>query len=317
VHNLLSPDSSVCTAVLLCGPNGQRMKYKNQHWVTEAYLKAWCDPKTPNNGAFVWVVSKKDRRIWQQSPRSLFSDEDFYTIEPAGSERNLALEHKLKEFEDKFILLRDRKLTKRVPLSETDRYDLAVFVAAAYARTKRLKEEGKQIWREYLEMVENSPPEKAKLIKARPDYQDVVRLHKDQPLLFGMVQFVNSLAPYIYSMNCAIFETTLSPGVITSDNPCIWMDPEMVNPAYPFKYYGLGSPTLNVIFPLSPRQYVSFAQKGPDGYFDLGSKPETERELVDSMNWLATQMCDERIVVSEKVVKDQWFEERPGGDLET
>jgi hypothetical protein len=154
----------------------------------------------------------------------------------------------------------------------------------------------------------------SKVIMAGPAHHDVVRLHKDQPLVFGLVQFVNSLAPYIYSMNCAIFETTLSPGIITSDNPCLWMDPEALNPAYPFRYYGLGSPTLNVLFPLSPRQYVSFADKGPDGYMEWSTKPNLEQEAVKSLNRLTALNCDDRIVVCENVLKNEWFEDETAED---
>jgi hypothetical protein len=55
-------------------------EYKNQHFVTEAYLRAWCDPQTPDDGAFVWKVSKKSPSISRKSPRSLCSEVDFYTV---------------------------------------------------------------------------------------------------------------------------------------------------------------------------------------------------------------------------------------------
>jgi hypothetical protein len=46
------------------------MAYKNQHFVTASYVRSWCDPETPD-GAFVWVVSKKDRKISRRSPIEL------------------------------------------------------------------------------------------------------------------------------------------------------------------------------------------------------------------------------------------------------
>ncbi|MHB8776147.1 MAG: DUF4238 domain-containing protein [Anaerolineales bacterium] len=95
------------------------MEYKNQHFVTESYLRSWCDPATPN-GAFVWVVSKKNRKISRKSPKSLFSEDDFYTHYDSNNNRYLELEHKLKEVEDRFILLRDGKLKHHISLTTKD-----------------------------------------------------------------------------------------------------------------------------------------------------------------------------------------------------
>ena len=78
------------------------MEYLNQHFVTEAYLRAWCDPDTPM-GAFVWVVSKRDRKIRKKSPRSLFSSPDFYTVYDSSGNRILELEHKLHDIENDFF----------------------------------------------------------------------------------------------------------------------------------------------------------------------------------------------------------------------
>ncbi|MBI4731994.1 MAG: DUF4238 domain-containing protein, partial [Chloroflexi bacterium] len=122
------------------------MEYANQHFVTEAYLKAWCDPSTPNNGAFVWRVSKKDRSISMKSPKSLFSELDFYTVYDSRGNRILELEHKLKSIEDKFIVLRDKKLQYHRRLTPDDRRTIALFVSTMFARTKRQKEEDVQIW---------------------------------------------------------------------------------------------------------------------------------------------------------------------------
>ena len=117
------------------------MEYKNQHFVTESYLKAWCDPTTPN-GAFVWVVSKKDRTITRKSPKSLFSEDDFYTYYDSNNKRYLELEHKLKDIEDRFIQLCNEKLRHQVPLIPKDRQTIALFASSTIARTKRWKEDG-------------------------------------------------------------------------------------------------------------------------------------------------------------------------------
>jgi hypothetical protein len=283
------------------------MEYKNQHFVTESYLRAWCDSTTPN-GAFVWIVSKNDRQIARKSPKSLFSEDDFYTYYDSNNKRYLDLEHKLKEVEDRFIQLRDGKLKHHIPLTPKDRQTIALFASSTFARTKRWKEDGIQIWQDYIEMVENLPKEIALTIKSSKDYKDVVNVHKEQPMIFHLFQFINITAPHLYQMNCAIYETKTMPGLITFDNPCFWFDPAIYNNNLLLTYFGIGSPTLNVILPVSPNQYLSLEKNGVDGYVDLNIRPEEENDIVDAVNNLTAANCDELIVVSSKVFKEKWFE---------
>jgi hypothetical protein len=156
-------------------------------------------------------------------------------------------------------------------------------------------------------MVENLPRELALSIKSSKDYKDVINIHKDQPMIFHLFQFVNLTAPYLYQMNCAIYETKTEPGLITSDNPCFWFDPAVYNPGLPLTYFGIGSPTLNVILPVSPNQYISLEKNGVDGYIDLSTRPE-EIEIIDVLNNLIVMNCDELIVVNSKVFKEKWFD---------
>lgn len=283
------------------------MEYKNQHFVTEAYLKAWCDPSTPN-GAFVWTVSKKDLKITRRSPRSLFSEPDFYAHYDSSKDRNIALEHELNTIEDRFIALRDKKLIHHISLTPDDRKIISLFVSSMYARTKRQKREGQQIWLDYIQLVDNLPQEISRGIKESKDYQDVIRIHKDQPLIFHLFQFVNTTAPYLFLMNCAIYETKKRPGLITSDNPCFWFDPAIYNPNAPATYFGIGSPTLNVMLPISSSQYISLEKNGADGYIDLHTHPEEENDIVDTLNNFTATNCDEFIVVNSQVFKEKWFE---------
>ncbi len=284
------------------------MKNKNQHFVTEAYIKAWCDPSTPNNGAFVWVFSKKDRSIRRKSPSSLFSESDFYSIYDANGNRILELEHQLDNIENKFISLRDNKLQSHLPLSLDDRKTIVLFISTMFARTKRFKEEDKQIWREYLDFIETLPQDLSAKVKQTREYKDVQELHIKQPTPYRLFAIVNMAFSYLFLMKCAVYEINTKPGLITSDNPCIWFDPAVANPNTPMTFYGLGSRTLNIILPISPKQYISLEQHGPDGYIDLSNKPAIEEELVDPLNWLTVANADQFIVVNQKLFKERWLE---------
>jgi len=284
------------------------MEYKNQHFVTQAYIKAWCDPTTPNNGAFVWVVSKKDQIILRKSPKSLFSEDDFYTYYDSKNNRFLELEHKLEEIEDKFIQLRDEKIKQHIQLNESDRLTIALFASSTFARTKRWKDDGQKIWQDYVKMVDNLPQDIAKKIKELQAYKDVINIHKDQPMIFHLFNFVNLATPFLYEMNCAIYETKQEPGFITSDNPCFWFDPAIYDPNKPLTYFGIGSPTLNVLLPITPNYFLSLEMKGAYGYIDLHTHPENESELVDSLNNFTATNCDNFIVVNRKTFKEKWFD---------
>lgn len=76
----------------------------------------------------------------------------------------------------------------------------------------------------------------------------------------------------------------------------------------PLTYFGIGSPTLNVLLPVSPNQYISLEKIGVDGYIDLSTRPEEEVEIVDGLNNLVAMNCDELIVVYSEDFKEKWFD---------
>jgi len=164
------------------------MEYKSQHFITEAYLKAWCDSNTPN-GAFVWVVSKKDHSISRKSPS------------------------------------------------------------------------------------------------------------------------VNMTLSFLSQMNCVVYETNTKPSIITSDNPCFWFDPAIYDPRKQSTFFGIGSPTLNIILPISPKQYISLELNGPTGYKPISPDPKLEDELVDIINGFTATNATEFIVVNQNFYKEKWFED--------
>jgi hypothetical protein len=56
------------------------MDYKKQHVVTAAYLKEWCDPRTPvGHTPYVWLVSKDGQSVENKAPKNIFNETDFYT----------------------------------------------------------------------------------------------------------------------------------------------------------------------------------------------------------------------------------------------
>ena len=279
------------------------MKNKNQHYVTEAYLKAWCDPITPN-GAFVWAINKIYKKVFRKSPKTLFTEKDFYTVINAEGERLIALEDRLADIESAFISLRKNKLEKRIQLDYNDKKIISLFASTMYSRTSLQKSEQKEIWSEWFETTESLPVEYSRRVKQHPVFDQISQL-STQPMPYHMFHFVNLIMPYIVQMTCTILETEDVPGFITSDNPCFWFDPAIFDPTKPMTFFGVGSPTLNILLPISPKQLISLEINGQDGYRPIDSQPG----FIDTLNQLTTWNSDELNIVNQKTIKEVWFQQ--------
>src|SRR5258705_5192226 len=106
---------------------------KNQHYVSEFYLKAWRDSETPQ-GAYTWMASKDGSSIERKSPSKIFYETDLYTLQTDGN-RDLSLEKSLAQIEGDFSEIRRNKLEKSLKLNIQDKIIIYAFAAAIYART--------------------------------------------------------------------------------------------------------------------------------------------------------------------------------------
>jgi hypothetical protein len=170
-----------------------------------------------------------------------------------------------------------------------------------FARTKFQRDVQREIWQELLDSVDELPREIASIIKETPEYKRIARLHQ-QPMPSHIFLFVNIVRPILLRMNCTIYETTIQPGFITSDNPCLWIDPSILYPNEPVTWFGLGSPILEIILPISPKQCIRLVRRGPDGYH------VADKEITEAVEALVVANAEEYIVVNQKFFKEEWFE---------
>jgi len=123
-------------------------QYKKQHYVPESYLKAWCDPNSPENyEPYVWVFSKDTYRGKPKAPTNIFFERDLYTIEIKG-ERDLSIEKSLAQIENEFVNVRKNILERHKPLSLSDKITICAFSAAMYSRTLASEGRWKPVWEE-------------------------------------------------------------------------------------------------------------------------------------------------------------------------
>lgn len=298
------------------------MQKKKQHFVPASYLKAWCDKTTPSNQEpYVWVFPKSGGEAKRKSPEKIFRETDFYTIKQIDGERDLILENGLSQLESQFSLLRQKKLSQRKPLNFQDRSVLCSFVAAMSERTKSRREFIREQWQRVLDLgneiaekMENATPEQRKQMSSvlRPlpnsgpsmsmnDVKNIV----DNPMQSFLVMGIATIAPALFNMHFGILDTVDSPAFISSDNPCIWFDPDLFIKPKPFGAGGLISPSIEISFPLSPNQYIIFGRKLLlDGRY-VPVKPDDP--LVHAINIRTWEYSDESFVADQKYESFSWL----------
>jgi len=289
------------------------MEKEDQHTVPRSYLKAWRDPATPN-GAFIWVFPRQAGDGERRSPRSTFAEEDFYTLPGESGDRDLSVENALGVIEGSFVAVRDGALRQRRPLNGTAKADLCAFVAAMLTRTTRFTEHHRSQWSEILrkmEHVERAPPE----LKARwagvpsgtsePMGIDDVRAMVAFTAQANVTQMVPILTPLLAAMRLTIMETASTPGFITSDAPCVWSDPTAPLRPWPLDGLGLGSPSIEVMMPVSPQQTALLTWHIDEGYRPI------DDDVVMEVNRTVRGHCHRSFVVSRKVTKPGWYEPLP------
>lgn len=216
-------------------------RHKNQHFIPRCYLKAWCDPDTPTNQTpYVWQFSKDGAQCRKKSPKNIFNETDMYTVRNTDGSRDLTLEEGLQELETRFTIVRGT-VTERKPLTPEDHFLLCAFTAAMHARTKARREHHSKIWNQVLQQrarldakVKDLTPEQRRRMRPEPKgIHGSIRIPPEKidewakrPLQSWLNAELGTLAPILSTLDLVVFETTDATGFITSDNPCVWLDPE-------------------------------------------------------------------------------------------
>ncbi len=276
------------------------MEFKKQHIVSQAFLKAWVDPKTPKGQeSYVWLISRDGKNKERKAPKNILHETDFYTVVDEEGERNVELEKRLSRIESDFINIRDNKLLNNQPLSDSEYARLAEFVASSYARTQYNKEIQSQIWQDYQNLLTSINP-----AAVDTELYKEVELLKTQPMPFFINNFLNEVMNQLLEMRLTIHHTSGDLGFVTSDNPVIWIDPAVFLPRAPMTFFGVGSPTLNIIMPISPGRVITISHEYPNGYY-----PIDNLGFVDAVNGMIVGFAEEVIVSNSELLRDSWFKD--------
>jgi hypothetical protein len=293
---------------------GKAKSHKGQHFVPRIYLAAWCDPETPEKmDPYVWRFTRDGRPAGKKSPENLFKETDFYTIPMPDGTRNLELEHGLSQLEGKFTDVR-KNLERHEEIDLNDRVSLLAFMVAMSFRTKAHRDFQKGQWDKVVEMADSvakqfadgrpAPP----FMHSDPDAPsisyDEAKEMSQRPIQVMLPIQMRVTLPIFVSMDIAIVETDQSPGLITSDDPCIWFDPDSYRRPPRFQDPSLMSKKIEVTLPLSPRQIVMLNRKGINAYC------KTTERAIEEYNRRAVAYADQFIITNANMKRDEWFEER-------
>jgi hypothetical protein len=190
-----------------------------QHKVPASYLRAWCDPATPQGyEPYVHVTSKDGQQTKRKAPRKIFTDTDAYTIKLPSGERELAIERTLGLIEDRFVRVRDEKIERRSALDEHDRADLCLFMAAMSLRTESRRVNMQRFANELHNLTVLM--EEAHQLEPRTSlWTGALEYHAHQYLI---AEGLATLPGLLFAMRLVILETVDPHGFITSDDPCVW-----------------------------------------------------------------------------------------------
>jgi len=293
-------------------------KHKKQHFVPACYLKAWCDPDAPASYTpYLWLFDKDGSNPRNKAPENIFHETDMYTIHHEDGSRNLVLEHGLSQLEAEFVKIRKDKIARGLPLDPREHILLCAFTAAAHSRTPSSREHIRKQWKHPLRVMNEmnewlktaTSEEKRKATAISPSslaeepglsYDQVKRLH-DHPLQTALFSEIRVTTPLLRKLDMAILETQDSIGFITSDNPCIWFDPESPKRHPMYRSPALAYESIEITLPISPTQCLFLNRRGIRGYTEVKSS------LVDELNRRLRFMSVQHFVVRRNLKRDFWF----------
>jgi hypothetical protein len=274
------------------------MEKKSQHLIPNCYLKAWCDPATPEGQEpYIWRHPREGGEAKRRSPKKSFTATDRYTIKSRSGERNLHIEDTLANIEARFVDIRE-KLEGVRRISADDHFALCAFVAAMCSRTEPAGDNWATIWHDVRSKASR---------QARAHGAELHSLQLDDAVRNANAHFVGAslqvLAPMLFHMSAGIYYSKNRGAFITSDNPCVWYDPDSAKRPPAQRTAALCWPKIKILLPLSPRSLLMLSHdKEYAGYFSA------DEQFIDGVNWLTRSFLHKFFVTCDGRTKAAWFE---------
>lgn len=269
-----------------------------QHLIPNCYLKAWCDPRTPETQTpYIWRIGRDGSSKKKKSPEKSFTATDRYTIALPTGEKNLMVENTLAGLENAFVSVR-AKIERKEELTQEDRATLCLFAAAMHSRTKRAGDHWQQTTQQLHDMV--SSMEEQHNLEASTSRQ-TGRLVEIAPQYLVMTM-LEIQAPMYFAMEMSVFVANDEFGFITSDLPCVWFNPKAHTLPPFYRSPGLAQSEIEVTLPLTPQHLLFISHRKSPFYLTVG------QSVVDEANRLTRAHCDTEFVSWKGETRPYWFE---------
>ncbi|MEO1966321.1 DUF4238 domain-containing protein [Hyphomonas sp.] len=306
----------------------KRFEAKRQHYVAKGYLEAWlAEEKQEHEEPFVWVFKREDDE-WgegkRKSPKKIFRESDMYTrlVGPDNQDRDISIEKALGRIEAAFCKVRRDFIEPMKPLTEDAIITLAVFAAATQFRTPGAREHIRSQWEPVLRTMKNmqeqvqkmTPEERKRLPRSfsrnsdepSMEFEDVEKI-VDAPLQNTLITHIQTVSRLLCHLNFSILHTSTDPGFITSDEPCVWFDPEAYKRGPMFRGPALKYKSLEITLPISPSRMLLISHQDFPEYFDVDEKDFAEM-LVNDINRRTCGYASSTVVVNRNEFRKIWAE---------
>ncbi|HLZ41697.1 MAG TPA: DUF4238 domain-containing protein [Candidatus Sulfotelmatobacter sp.] len=269
-----------------------------QHLIPNCYLKAWCDPRTPEGQTpYIWRIARDGSGKKNRAPEKSFTATDRYTIKLPTGEKDLIVENTLAGLENAFVSVRS-KIERQHELTNEERATLCLFTAAMHSRTRRAGDHWQQTAQQMHEIV-SSMEEQHNLEPTTSRQTGRLVEIAPQHLVMTMLEVQ---APMYFAMELSVFVANDELGFITSDSPCVWFNPTLHTLPPFYRSPGLGQSDIEVTLPLTPQHLLFISHRKHPFYMPVG------QNVVDEANRLSRAHSDIEFVSWKGETRPYWFE---------
>jgi len=276
-------------------------KPKKQHYVTECYLREFIDPNTPvGYEPYVWIFDKNGKNRRKKSPSNIFTSTDLYTIKVAGRAKNYYIEMTLSKIESEYANVFQKKIKKKLPLSEYEHIILCIFVATTLQRTLRQKDNLEQ----FLDELINHGEIIAKHHGVVSKNVENLREYKKNAHKISILSMLSEITQLLSRMSVAFLCVDASGSkFITSDDPCTLFNPELQWQ----RFYGpgLGQDKVEVHLPLSPEIMLCLSWANFRGYIEI------KKSKIEDSNRMTRANCYKYLISHTPKTKWIWLRKYP------
>ena len=152
--------------------------------------------------------------------------------------------------------------------------------------------------RKIMESSFNTLPKSDGPTLSMSDIEQVV----NEPVQNLLGPHIEGVAPDMARLDLCIMKASDPVGFITSDNPCVWFDPEGYKRHPYYSGPALMYSTIEIWLPLSPSHLVFLNRRGIKGHEKI-----SQQEL-DRFNRITRFESRDHYVVNSNISKDTWFD---------